>query len=53
MASSSRLCRTCLTHEGEGEHIPIFEDGNDLSDRIFLCSGVKVCENFFLFVIHE
>lgn len=50
MTSSLRLCRICLTHEGEGEHVPIFEEGSDVSDRIFLCSGVKVCENFNSYV---
>lgn len=43
MNSNSRLCRICLTPEGKGEHVPIFEDDNDIAQKIFLCSGVKVC----------
>lgn len=42
MNSSSRLCRICLTPEGEGEHVPIFEDDSDVAQQIYKLTGVKV-----------
>lgn len=49
MNCSLRLCRICLEPEGAGEHVPIFEDDSKVADKIYLCSGVKVQCNLFVF----
>lgn len=36
MSSISRVCRICLIAEGDGEHVPIFEDDGEIAEKILV-----------------